>query len=220
MRSQGFQKGVILSFSIPYGNFYNYSPRGISDKSVTSQKIVARVKAGKIDTIDTLINLYLERFPDHLNEILNPNCTLVPIPRSSPLVEGASWPSLIIAEELVKKGLGKEVVPVIERKVAIRKSHGSYNSETRPSVQDHLATLQIHPKMITTDTIVLVDDVITMGTISISCAKKIQTVYNDKQVKSFGLSKTLSFVSEIEEVLDPTVSSISSYDSGKVFRHD
>jgi len=147
MTSLDSQKGVTLFSNIEYGNFCEFSPRGKNEKSIFSQKLVARVKAGKRETTDKIIQAYLLKCNNELSDLLKPDHTLVPIPRSSPIIDGASWPSEIIAKELVKNGLGKEVVPLIERKIAIRKSHANYNSSTRPSVEEHLQTLAINPEI-------------------------------------------------------------------------
>src|SRR5574337_777455 len=45
--------------------------------------------------------------------VLGSDVTLVPTPRSSPLVAGALWPAARVCEELLRVALGKRLRPIV-----------------------------------------------------------------------------------------------------------
>lgn len=201
----------------PYATFANYSPRGTSNISVRSRRICGRIKAGKISQIERALPHLESPEAEDLAPFLNPEVTLVPVPRSAPLTDGALWPSKVLADILSEHGYGGAVVPMIERVAAVRKSSSSPASE-RPLIDEHKASLRVTADMIHPEQITLVDDVLTMGRTTFACASLLAETMPNTKIRIFAMMRTQGMVSNIETVLDPSIGTITGYASGKSYR--
>jgi Predicted amidophosphoribosyltransferases len=152
-----------------------------------------------------------------LQPFLNPQVTLVPVPRSAPLVEGALWPSLVIAQVLQEAGYGQSVQPLLERVTAVPKSSSSPAAE-RPLIDAHRASLRVRKDLLSPAQITLVDDVLTMGRTTFACAALLQEAFPEATIRIFAMLRTQGMQAEIEAVFDPSVGTITGYDSGKAWR--
>lgn len=201
----------------PYATFANYSPRGMSHVSQRSRRICGKIKAGSISQIEKALP-HLEK-PESkvLTPFLNPHVTLVPVPRSAPLTDGALWPSKVIAEVLAEHGYGGEVASLIERTAAVRKSSSSPASE-RPLVPEHMDSMRVNADLIHPDQITLVDDVLTMGRTTFACACLLHNAMPDTEIRIFSMIRTQGMVADVESVLDPSTGTITGYPSGKTYR--
>ncbi|WP_157607532.1 hypothetical protein [Runella limosa] len=138
----------------------------------------------------------MKKFPNFLLNILNQDngvfefiqdSTLVPIPSSSLVKPGALRVPFEICNELSKLKDTFQIVDCLERFKSIKSSHSGYTTETRPSINDHFNSLRLRDNFIYTNKIILVDDVITRGTTSISCAQILHNHYPDKTIRVFAL---------------------------------
>ena len=201
----------------PYATFANYSPRGTSEDSQRSRLICGRIKAGKISQIESALPHLKSPEAEVLSPFLNPEVTLVPVPRSAPLTDGALWPSKVIADVLAAHGYGGDVVPLIERVTAVRKSSSSPANE-RPLVHEHVDSMTVNGDLIHPAQITLVDDVLTKGCTTFACASMLAEAMPDSEIRIFAMIRTQGMVEEIERVLDPAIGTIIGYPSGKTFR--
>src|SRR5437867_12301165 len=87
------------------------------------------------------------------------NTVLVPVPSSSLMQPNSLWVPNRIASALVKRGLGREVVPCLVRKTPVRKAAFSKPSE-RPTPKEHLESIADQGRISETfpDQILLGDD--------------------------------------------------------------
>lgn len=204
--------------SIPYGTFANYSPRGSASRSQKSRRICGSIKAGNVNLIENALPHLKSPAAASLAPFLNPEVTLVPVPRSAPLAVGALWPSEVIANILRGAGLAGEVLSCIERVKAVPKSSSSPASE-RPLVSAHYESLAVDEQLLRPGQITLVDDVLTMGRTMFACALRLHEAFPDAEIRAFAMIRTQGLVDDIENIVDPDTGTITYYvRSGKTHR--
>jgi hypothetical protein len=142
-----------------------------------------------------------------LNAVLGSEVTLVPCPRSSPLVEGGFWPGKIIAEALVRAGLGAQVLPLMERVQAVPKLAFQKVGE-RPDAQRHYETLRARADLAAGGRITLVDDFLTKGNTLLGAASRLAEVCPQGSIKVFALVRTLGLQPEVDRLAQPCVGRI------------
>jgi hypothetical protein len=197
-----------LLSEIPYGTLLNYSPRGASALSGRSRDICGGIKGGKLNVISCAIPHLQGPSCEALRPYFGEDATLVPVPRSAPLTEGALWPAMVIAEVFVSNGLGAEVLPCVRRVTAVRKSSSSPAKE-RPQVSEHYESLGVDEQLMGPAQITLVDDVLTMGRTMFACAMRLIEAYPEAVVRGFALVRTQGLIPDIEELVDPSTGVIS-----------
>jgi hypothetical protein len=197
-----------LLSSLPFGSYLAYSPRGTTDVSKRSRKIRDRIKAGDKNLLRQIAERLVSEFDaSGLIAVLGPEVALVPAPRSSPLLEGALWPPRLVAEALLAVGLGKLVVPCVERIEAVPKSAFAKPGE-RPNARRHYETMRVNAELIPATRLTLVDDFLTKGNTLLGAATRLEEAYPNAQIAAFGLVRTKGLQLEIEKVIDPCVGEI------------
>jgi hypothetical protein len=153
-----------------------------------------------------------------LNDYLNPSVTLVPVPRSSPLIApGALWPSLRVCQAILAQGLAANVVPWLERTYAVQKS-STARAGQRPGPEEHYDSVRVaRKKRRAPGTITLVDDVVTRGSRFVGLVPRLQEAFPGTEIRCFALVRTIS-AGEIDRILDPVEGTIS-YDGSGFRRH-
>ncbi len=198
-----------LLSSLPFGSYLVYSPRGTSEVSKRSRNLRDRIKAGDKDLIRQIADRLASGFgASGLAAVLGPEVVLVPAPRSSPLLPGGLWPPKLVADALVAVGLGKSVVPCLERTEAVPKSAFAKPGE-RPSARRHYETMRVNAELLPASRLTLVDDFLTKGNTLLGGATRMIEVYPSYEVAAFGLVQTKGFLLEIERVIDPCVGTIT-----------
>ena len=132
---------------------------------------------------------------------------LVPVPRSSLPVQGGIWPALNIAEALVRHGIGAAVLPCLKRVSAVQKSAFAA-AGTRPKPVEHYESIEGVKMMTDRQSFCLVDDVITKGATLLAAATRLQETFPQARVTAFALVRTLGFVEDIEQIVEPAVGTI------------
>ena len=172
-----------------YLTFLRYSPRGTSENAQRSRVIMGKYKNADEEHITHLA----KRIKGEGKSVFFDNAILVPIPRSASQMTDAVYPTKTIAEVFVKNGIGKGASVLLERFKAIAKSRDQYTAATRNKVPDHLNSIKVTSALIDTPTIILVDDVLTLGRTSMACALLLKKAYQDKEIKIFCPFRTRSF---------------------------
>lgn len=198
-----------LLSDLELGTFLRYSPTGTLEVSRRSRLWRDAVKAGKPDWIGLALDRLKEALePSGLGRFLGPGATLIPVPRSAPLSEpGALWPSRIICEELLARGLGKEVHPCLERIVAVPKSAFAEGGG-RPSPERHLETMRLEPALLPPRRIAVVDDIVTIGRTILAAGSHIRAAYPDAELCAFALIHTYGFTPDVEQIEMPYVGAL------------
>lgn len=110
---------------------------------------------------------------------LSPDRVLVPMPRKTVTprrIRVSRWPALKLARALCDVGLAAGVSKAIRRAIDIRSARE--NPANRPTIAEHIASLELRPGRLPypeEQAIVLVDDVVTRGTMLASAAQMIRS---------------------------------------------
>ncbi len=207
-----------LPSSIPFAAFLTYSPNGKSEVSKRSQKICFAIKDGRETTVQNAVERLAASWQDAgMADFFGDDVVLVPMPRSSLLVDGALWPAMVVCREVVRQGLARAVEPALRRITAVPKAHYGKASE-RPDVAKHLETMEATPWLLDGARITLVDDVVTKGVSLYAGCVLIQEAMPDVEVRGFAMVRAMGFQDEVEKVVDPATGTITRYPSGKVWR--
>ncbi len=166
-----------------------YSPSGNSLTAIDSRTLLGACKNGNINFAQNLSKKIFELKQEFFFE----NSVFVPVPRSTPLMVGAVYPSKILAETLVSNGLGNGVYECLKRTKAIPKSSSQFSADSRNSVQTHLNSISVSSLIISEPTIIVIDDVLTLGRTTMASAIKLKEAYPDKEIKIFSPFRTRSF---------------------------
>jgi len=129
---------------------------------------------------------------------------LVPVPGASLTRPNTVWPSLRVCEELVRQGLGQDILTVVSRSTAVPKSAGS---AIRPPLDQHLNSLTVQARLNPPSRLLLVDDVVTSGTTMMACAIKLAQAFPGVPVSGFALARVQS-VGNPPRVFEPLVEQI------------
>lgn len=191
-----------------FGSFLVYSPRGTSTTSRNSRTVTYDIKGGNEQRLKEVMERLVARFDESaLSQILGPDVTLVPAPRSAPLVAGALWPPKRIAEALVALGYGGAVETYLERVAAVPKS-ASQPMGSRPGPQRHYDTMCVQRGLVAPTRITIVDDVLTKGATLIAASSRLVEAFPLADVRAFALVRTLGLQPEVERIIDPCVGTI------------
>ncbi|MBX3233764.1 MAG: hypothetical protein KIT84_09145 [Labilithrix sp.] len=133
---------------------------------------------------------------------LDSDAALVPVPRSGLLAEGALWPALEIARELRAWDFGSQVLPCLERTMAVAKAATSV-AEARPKARTHLESLIVVEPLSLPARVTLVDDVVTRGAQLFGAAWAIWSVRPDVEIRAFAAVRTVSDASDFIALAEP-----------------
>jgi len=193
-----------LLSEVEFGTFLVYSPRGKSETSKKSRKNRDNVKQDKPGFLKTAVDRLKDVLSSAgLEEFLGPQVTLVPAPRSAPLVgKDALWPGLRICEELVKCGLGKEILPCLSRTKKVAKSAFAAPGE-RAGVQEHLESMEVERLLVAPVAITVVDDFVTKGATLLAAATLVKDAFPSSAVRVFALVRTMGLIPDVERTVEP-----------------
>jgi hypothetical protein len=207
-----------LLSEVRFGAFLAYSPRGTSELSQSSRvarDVVKYVQPERLQRVCDRLQRDFAGTP--LDAVLGREVMLVPAPRHTPLVKGTLWPAQRLAEELRARGLGNDVVPLVTRARAVRKS--AYAAVgARPTPQEHLESLTIEPLLANPVRVTVVDDVVTKGATLLAVASLLAAQFPEATVSAFAMLRTLGLQPEVEAIVAPCVGSITLTSSGEAWR--
>jgi hypothetical protein len=200
-----------------FAALYKYAPYGTSAVSLKSKEIRQAVKRdGFVDSLRIINHAAMRlsgEYPKHsfFSSYFGPTVTLVPAPRSSPLVSGnALWVPRRICEEILAQGLASEVSPCVERTRPVQKSAWASRGN-RPEPEDHYDSVIVKkPRgLFTPQSITIVDDFITRGSTFLGIKKRLEEAFPGVPIRCFALVRTIS-PGDVTEILDPIEGAIKN----------
>ena len=198
-----------LLSQVSFGSHLVYSPRGVSDISQKSRSICRCVKEDSFLTVhgepERAIPFIVRRLKAKLQAsplqyLLTDNIVFVPAPRSSPLQLNSLDPPQLICDALTRE-LGHPTMRLLERTVQVPKAAFSKPAD-RPKARQHYETIRAIPEMCDAEHIILVDDVITRGSMTIGCASRLAEAHQRAKVSALAIIRTMSQgeVATIEDI--------------------
>lgn len=200
---------MALLASVSCGTYLVYSPRGTRKIDKRSRDWCYGLKGGTEERIEVVA----EHISNHSGSpgvlgVLGRDAVLVPMPRSSPLIQGALWPARLLADALVARSMGECVLPLLNRIRAVPKSSTSSIGQ-RPTARDHFNSFEVERLIPVEDhRIVVVDDVISRGSTMLAAVSRLVGAYPELAVSGFAFVRTQS-LKPIRKVLDPADCEIS-----------
>jgi hypothetical protein len=198
-----------LLSEVGFGALLVYSPRGQAPPSKRSRDVCYSLKAGEPKILgqaaDRLRQVVDQQHP--LSTLFSGIETLVPMPRSAPLLPGGLWPAERIAHALVSRGLAAGVSPALERFQAVPRSAVAAAGQ-RPSVQQHYDTLRAQALLDVANRIVIVDDVLTKNATALAAASRLVETYPHAQIAVFAMIRTKGLVPDIDTLLEPVMGTV------------
>ena len=189
-----------LLSEIEFGALAVYSPRDPAQRSVLSRNLCNAVKqhgslllGGKnVRAIPRMVGRLREKIAGtDLESLFADDPLLVPAPRSSLIKENSLYPAKVICEELVSQGFGSDTRVLLERCHAVRKAATAPPGE-RPTVTVHYESLRVVPELEPPESVLVVDDVITSGSMLMASVSRLKDEYPKAQVRAFALIRTMS----------------------------
>lgn len=197
-----------LLSELQFGSLLVYSPRGSCKESRKSRDVTYGIKAFRPRIVELALDRLREVVENGLlRDLFGTETVLIPAPRSSPLVKGALWPAWRICIEMISRNIGSECQPRLTRIKAVPKSAYSRRGE-RPTVKDHLDSMHCETALLSPESIVVVDDVVTKGSTLLAASSQLHSAFPQAKVKGFALVRTIGLKPEIEKILEPCLGRI------------
>lgn len=205
---------------VEFASFLVYAPQGTTPTSQKSKVICDRVKKdGFIDVrgqpkraIPYSVSVLAPRiYGTDMEDWFVRRPVLVPAPRSSPVVTHGLFPTKIICDQMVLAGLGSEVRLLLERTSWVPKAAACKANE-RPTIEQQYETMRVNNDLVEPFEIVVVDDVVTRGTMSVACISRLKEAFPSATIRAFALIRTMSGL-DVENVIEIARGTI--YNNGK-----
>lgn len=192
---------------LEFGSCYVYSREGHGAEADRARTLVAQLKRG----YSRALPLYAQRIGELVDQGQLPDpgddVTLVPVPGSSPLRKGSLWVPLLLAEALRAQNLGHDVVPLLSRVHAVKKS--AYQvAKDRPTAFDHYDSFAVDVVTPPPRRVLLIDDVVTQGSTLLAAGSRIAEAYPQAEVRAFAVVRTMTR-QNIDKLLAPCVGEIT-----------
>lgn len=190
---------------IRFGSFLVYPSPASTPEAQHAKNLILAVKQDRFTalqppvTVITAITRVLGRSiaGTGLADILASEATLIPMPKSAPMLRGGVWPSRSICQALVDAALARDWRPFITRTQRCEKAAYQLPGQ-RPTPRRHYDTMAAASTTLLPHTIVLVDDVVTKGATFAGAAARLLEIDPDLDIRAFAIARTTSAFSHLQ----------------------
>jgi len=200
-----------LLSTISCASWLVYATRATDEDAKRVMNLILKIKTDRVDaaTGTPLVRIVIERIAaglaDDARAVFGGHPMLVPVPGASLTKPNTVWPSRRVCEELVRQGLGDDVLAIVRRTTAVSKSAGS---AARPPLDQHVRSFTVQPSLVPPSRLLVVDDVVTSGTTMMACAIKLAQAFPGVPVSGFSLARVQS-AGNPTRVLDPIIERVA-----------
>ena len=127
---------------------------------------------------------------------------LVPVPGSALTRPDTLWVPQVLANSLVRYGLGEAAATCLLRVKSVPKSATS-RPKDRATPSQHYKTMEVRDMLIEPKNILLVDDIVTRGAAFLGAAWRVRERYPNSRVQAFATMRTVSNGNEFVGTMDP-----------------
>jgi len=205
--------------ALPFASCFAYLPGGSGSVCEEGRQLCAHLKAADSTWLPRLVSRVWLETSGHgrFASVFDGRTVLVPVPGSTAL-QREDWVGARLAWCFGELGLGAQVLPLLRRRYAVRKSAFAPMGQ-RPSVKEHYASFAVDAGFGgrelaatyrrggrsggTALRLTLVDDVITRGRTLLAAARRIRESFPGVEVRAFALLRTLGPQEVMRQVLDP-----------------
>jgi hypothetical protein len=213
----------MLLSDVEFGAFLAYSPHGLTESARESRswcralKEESYVRKPPRPMSQFVVERLVARLPETpLSVLFGPTITLIPVPRSALANPGDLWVPSLLAQALVRAGLGVDVLPCLRRQHAVRKSATARPGE-RARPLEHFESLRVDRTLLEPDELLLIDDVVTRGATLLGAASRLHEAFPRARIRAFAVVRTISNPEEFVGMLAPVIGRISLR-AGNAFR--
>ena len=186
-------------------------PKGTSQATRTARSFIRyNIKMDRAGVIAKTVERLAEAcVSEPLSGFFPEKCSLVPVPGHTPRRKDGLWVAEIICREMMRAGLGAEVLSCLTRATPVPHSSVLVKAEDRPTVMDHYESFIVEPTIPTSGQIVLVDDVVTRGATLFGAMLRIQEQFPSAEITAFALARSSAEeLSRPADMLHPAVETI------------
>lgn len=200
-----------LPDSLACASWLVYATRATDESAKRVKNLILQIKTDRVDvgTGMPMVRLVIERAVERLGNGaragFDGSPILVPVPGAGLTKPNSVWSSRRVCEELVRQGLGDDVLSLVTRTTAVVKSAGS---AVRPTLEEHVSSFSLQPGLRPPSRIIVVDEVVTSGTTIMGCAMKLASAYPGIPISGFALARVQS-AGNPTRVLDPAIERIT-----------
>ncbi len=216
--------------SLEYGALFSYTPRplGTIDTMKKAKEYTMWLKQDKmVSKGNSSSQMPMTRYVAEIlsesyqslpfSNFFDEETVLIPVPSSSIVQKDGLWVPERLSREMMKMGMGYDVIPCLVREKAIRKSAWS-GSSTRPSPQEHYSSMSVSKSISDFRKAILVDDVVTRGSTFLGSANRLIEYFPKVDIKCFAAIRTVSNPSDFVNWFKPVKGQIDSSLNGATRR--
>ena len=141
-------------------------------------------------------------------DFLSNDAVLVPVPGSALTKPGTLWTSRLLADALIRQGLGSSVATCLSRVASVPKPAFGKPEDGATPIR-HCESMRVERMLVAPKNILLVDDLVANGSTFLGAACRIAELYPSTRVKAFAAMRTISQERDFARIMEPCEGTIA-----------